>query len=63
MKYRCKKCQHQFHMDDDVPFCPACDCEDVDGTYYRDCSDCGGSMMMWDDTTLPFDYLCVQCLQ
>lgn len=26
----CKKCQYKFDMDDDPPYCPACDCEDLE---------------------------------
>lgn len=27
--YKCKKCEHRFCSDDDIPYCPACDCEDL----------------------------------
>ena len=28
--YRCKKCQHQFDMENDNPYCPACNCKDLE---------------------------------
>jgi antitoxin component of MazEF toxin-antitoxin module len=31
VSYRCKKCEHRFDVDDKlVPYCPACDCEDLE---------------------------------
>ena len=30
-EYRCRKCEHRFFQpDDEVPYCPACDCEEVE---------------------------------
>ena len=29
-KYRCRRCQHQFDTDDDVPYCTACDSDSVE---------------------------------
>jgi len=30
VSYKCKKCEHQFSSDDDVPYCPACDNKDLE---------------------------------
>lgn len=31
--YRCKKCQHQFDMEETDPYCTACGNEDVERRY------------------------------
>lgn len=29
--YKCKKCGHIFDLSqDEIPYCPACDCDDID---------------------------------
>lgn len=28
--YRCKKCEHYFSSDDENPFCPSCENEDLE---------------------------------
>lgn len=32
-RYRCKLCGLLFETDDDIPYCPACDCEEVETMY------------------------------
>jgi Zn finger protein HypA/HybF involved in hydrogenase expression len=27
--YSCRKCQHEFDMEEEIPYCPACDCKDL----------------------------------
>ena len=27
--YSCIKCEHEFCSDDEIPYCTACDCEDL----------------------------------
>lgn len=27
--YRCKKCEHQFPSEEEIPYCPACDSESL----------------------------------
>lgn len=27
--YSCKRCQYYFCSDDEYPYCPACDCENL----------------------------------
>ena len=29
-EYRCKKCLYQFCSENGMPYCPACDCEDLE---------------------------------
>jgi len=28
--YRCKQCNHEFPSDDDIPYCPIDECEDLE---------------------------------
>ena len=30
VEFRCKKCEHRFAQNDIVPFCPVCECEDLE---------------------------------
>ncbi len=27
--YNCKKCEHKFSSNDEIPYCTACGCEDL----------------------------------
>lgn len=28
--FKCRKCEHTFNMEDDNPYCPVCECEDLE---------------------------------
>lgn len=34
--YRCRGCSYQFDSDDEIPYCPACDCEDIEEINFED---------------------------
>ncbi len=30
MNYRCRRCEHRFCCVDNIPYCPACDCKELE---------------------------------
>ena len=36
IRYKCKKCGYVFDSDDDIPYCPACNSEDLEIIAERD---------------------------
>ncbi len=35
-EYRCRKCEYRFCSENGIPYCPACDCEDLEEIYEED---------------------------